>query len=102
MGKLNIAGIVFDNPQQVDQSTLNWQPGLTLTAQPTEAPVGFGYGYKAAPGGIGYGWMAIPKPGSFDANPPTANPVLFGKQPPSLSAGGIQIPNSSVVFKSPA
>jgi hypothetical protein len=31
--------------------------------------------------------MAIPKPGSFDANPAEANPVLFGKQPPSLSTG---------------
>jgi hypothetical protein len=87
--KIPNTSIVFDSPLAVDQSTLNWQPGLTLTAQPAEV-------------GIGYGYMAIPKPGSFDANPPQANPVLFGKQPPSLSAGGIKIPNSSVVVKNPS
>jgi len=26
--KIPNSSIVFDNPQQVDQSTLNWQPGL--------------------------------------------------------------------------
>jgi hypothetical protein len=31
-----------------------------------------------------------------------AEPVLFNQQPVSLSDGGFQIPNSSVVFKSPA
>jgi hypothetical protein len=89
--KIPNTSVLFDNPQQVDQASLNWQPGLTLTATTDPSWVGIGYGY-----------MAIPKPGSFDATPPEANPVLFGKQPPSLSAGGIRIPNSSVVFKSPA
>jgi hypothetical protein len=28
--------------------------------------------------------------------------ILFNQQPAPLSSGGIQIPNSSVVFKSPA
>ena len=88
MGKFTLLGIRYDNPQQVDQSTLDWQPGLTLTSQPTQQ------------GGIGYGWMAIPKPNSTDPSPVTANPVLFGKQPPSLSAGGIQIGTSTV--KNPA
>jgi len=92
MAQLTIPGttIVFSNPQQVDQKTLNWQPGLTLTAE-------------ILPGvGIGYGYMAIPKPNSTDPSPATANPVLFGKQPPSLSAGGIQIANSSTTVKNPA
>jgi hypothetical protein len=88
--KIPNTSIVFDSPLAVDQSTLNWQPGLTLTAE-------------ILPGvGIGYGYMAVPKPNSTDPSQATANPVLFGKQPPSLSAGGIQIPNSSVIFKSPA
>jgi hypothetical protein len=91
MGKFTLLGIRYDNPQQVDQTTLNWQPGLTLVIQPADGS-----------SGIGQGYMAIPKPNSIDPSPATANPVLFGKQPPSLSAGGIQIPNSSVVFKSPA
>ena len=90
MGKLNILGIQYSNQEQVDQSTLNWQPGLTLTAE-------------ILPGvGIGYGYMAVPKPNSTDPSQATANPVLFGKQPPSLSAGGIQIPNSSSTVKNPA
>jgi len=91
MGQLRIPGtsILYSNPAQVDQSTLNWQPGLTPTSQPT-------------PQGTGYGFMAIPKPGSFDANTPEANPVLFNVQPPALSAGGVKIPNSSVVLKNPA
>jgi hypothetical protein len=91
MAQLTIPGttIVFSNPQQVDQTTLNWQPGLTLTATTDPSWVGIGYGY-----------MAVPKPNSTDPSPATANPVLFGKQPPSLSAGGIQIGTSTV--KNPA
>jgi hypothetical protein len=89
--KIPNTSIVFDSPLAVDQSTLNWQPGLTLTATTDPSWVGIGYGY-----------MAIPKPNSTDSSPATANPVLFGKQPTSLSAGGIQIPNSSTTLKNPA
>ena len=85
MGKFTLLGIRYDNPQQIDQSTLNWEKDLILTEwQP------------------GYGWFRKPQPGTYDANPPQATPVLFGKQPPPLSAGGIQIPNSSTTINNPA
>jgi len=92
MRKFAVKGtsIRYDNPQQVDPQPADWQPGLTLTAE-------------ILPGvGIGYGYMAVPKPNSTDPSPATANPVLFGKQAPSLSAGGIQIANSSTTVKNPA
>ena len=92
MGNLNIPGtsIKYSNPEQIDQTTLSWQAGLTLTSQPTPQ------------GGTGYGWMAIPKPGSFDATVPIAAPVLFGQQPASLASDGISIPNSTTTVKNPA
>jgi hypothetical protein len=115
MGHINIpnSSVVYDNPRQIDQSTnldpttaAPWSTGnqpYTVTVPPSP-PATFGVaGRVISPGTqvLAYA-LGSPQPGTFDASPPVANPVLFNKQPAPLSAGGIQIPNSSCVVKNPA
>ena len=40
MGKFALLGIRYDNPQQIDQSTLNWEKGLILTVNPSRLQLG--------------------------------------------------------------
>jgi hypothetical protein len=98
MGQLNIPGtsIQYSNPKQVDQNTLVFPNGMVTPGYPPN--VG---GTLAGVTWTQNGPTSFPQPGTFDAAPPQANPVLFGKQPPSLSAGGIQIPNSTTTVKNP-
>jgi hypothetical protein len=113
MGQLNIPGtsIQYSNPKQIDQTT-NIDPatGKVWKASGTDS---FNFTYPNGVTGIEIGGVSTgdqgvglnlgdPQPGTYDATPPTANPVLFGKQPPSLSAGGVQIPNSTTTIKNPA
>jgi hypothetical protein len=96
MGNLTIystpgQAVVYSNPAQTNQATNLFPspagPQLNVTAGGTWQP-NFA--------------TAFPQPNSFDATPPLANPVLFNVQPPSLSAGGIRVPNSSTIFKNPS
>jgi hypothetical protein len=68
MGKLNIGGIAYDNPLQVEQQSLVFPPGCTNNPDP-DAVAGKVWKPNFA--------MSFPKPGSFDTNPPTANSVVF-------------------------
>jgi len=113
MGQINIPGtsITYSNPKQTDQKTnidpltgKAWKPSGTDTFTFTypNGVTGLGInGVSTGNQGVGTN-LGSPQPGTFDPTAPTANPVIFGKQPPSLSAGGIQIPNSSVVLKNPS
>jgi hypothetical protein len=98
MSKLQIPGttIQYDNPSQLNAAAIDPKTGAPWVQWPI-APGTTSWG-----GRLMYPGPATPQPGTYDATPPQANPVLFGQQPPSLSDGGIKIPNSSVVFKSPA
>jgi len=113
MGQINIPGtsIQFVNPKQIDQTT-NIDP-LTGKVWKTSGADTFTFIYPNGVTGIGINGVSTsnqgvgtnlgsPQPGTFDATAPTANPVIFGKQSPSLSTGGIQIPNSSSTVKNPA
>jgi len=111
MGKLNIAGVVYDNPAQVNQTT-NISP-LTGKVWKPSGTDSFNFTYPNGVTGIGIGGVSTgsqgtgvnsgdPQPGTFDATPVKANPILVNAQPKPLTDGGIKIPNSSVVFKSPA
>ena len=40
MGKFALLGIRYDNPQQIDQSTLNWEKDLILTVNPSRLQLG--------------------------------------------------------------
>ena len=93
MGKLNVAGITYDNPKQIAQDSLVFPPGCVNNP---DRDVVAGNVWKPNFA------MSFPKPDSFDATQPTALPVLFGKQPSSLSSGGIAVPNSSTTVKNPA
>jgi hypothetical protein len=95
VGEFTISGtsIRYSNPNQVDQKTVVFPAGVTNRPDPAVV--------------AGNVWIpnfaqACPQPGTYEATPPQANPVLFGKQPTSLSAGGIQIPNSTTTIKNPA
>jgi hypothetical protein len=101
MGQLQIPGtsIQYSNPKQIDQTTLI-DPQTNAVWQPNGFPAVGTIGNK--PNGTQLMGTGGPQPNSYDATPPTANPVLFGKQPPSLSSGGTAIPNSSTVVKNPA
>jgi hypothetical protein len=93
MGKLNILGIQYNNPDQVDQSTLKFATNIP--------PYN-----NVVPGGVwqpNYG-MAIPQPGTFEKQTvePKSNPILVNQQPKPLASDGIKIPGSSVVFRNPA
>ncbi|SRR6266436_978552 len=108
MGQLQIPGtsVQYSNPKQMDQSAnldpttgKPWVNGTDIYPY-----TGSFSGVVFSPGHFGQTMTngGSPQPGTFDPTPPKANPVLFNKQPPSLSDGGTKIPNSSVVFKSPA
>ena len=99
MGQINIPGtsITYSNPKQIDQKTLVFPVGMTTPGYPPNVN-----GTLAGVTWVQNGPTALPQPGSYDPTPVVANPVLFGQQPPSLSAGGINIPNSSVVLKNPS
>jgi hypothetical protein len=111
VGNLNIVGIQYSNPKQIDQKT-NIDP---LTGKPWK-PSGtdtFTFTYPNGVTGIGINGVSTgnqdvgdnfgsPQPGTFDTMPATANPVRFNTQPSPLSTGGIQIPNSSATAKNPA
>jgi hypothetical protein len=112
MGKINIPGtsIQFVNPKQIDQTT-NIDP-LTGKVWKTSGADTFTFTYPNGVTGIGINGVSTrnqgvgtnlgsPQPGTFDPTAPTANPVIFGKRPPSLSAGGIQIAGGTTV-KNPA
>jgi hypothetical protein len=98
MGKLNVAGIVYDNPRQTDQS-LNIDP---LTGKPWAIIDRYlTYGINTILGGT----FADAQPGAFDATPLQTNPVVFNQTPVPASdptVGGQRIPNSSVTFKNPS
>ena len=99
MGHIQVPGtsVVYDDPRQVDQSTLiDSQTGKIWGIQPL--------GGGTLSNGVALAFPApwSPQPGSFDATPPQANPVLFNKQSASLSEGGIKIPNSTCTVKNPA
>lgn len=91
MAKLTIPGttIQYDNPKSLNGTAVDpktgapWVPSLLFP------------GVTRWGGQLTYPGPTTPQPGSYDATLPEANPVLFGKPPPSLSTGGIQIPNSS-------
>ena len=113
MGQLQIPGtsIQYSNPKQVDQTT-NISP-LTGKVWKPSGTDSFNFTYPNGVTGIGIGGVSTgsqgtginsgdPQPGTFDATPPKANPILVNAQPKPLTDGGIKIPNSSVVFKSPA
>jgi hypothetical protein len=115
MGQLTIPGtsIQYSNPKQTNQSTnldattgAPWSSGNQSYSVivPPSPPATFGIAGRVISPGTQVPAYALgsPQPGTFDANPPVANPVLFNKQPASLSAGGIQIPNSNCVVKNPA
>ena len=95
MGKLNILGIQYNNPEQVDQSTLKFA---------TDIPP---YN-NVVPGGV---WQpnpgaGIPQPNTFEKQTiePESNPIVTNKQPTPLASGGrsINIPNTTVIFRNPA
>jgi hypothetical protein len=98
MAQINIAGtsVVYSNPKSLDATIPDPETDLPWEPWPS-APGTTRWG-----GRLTYPGPSTPQPQTYDATPPTANPVLFGKQPPSLSAGGIQIPNSSTTVKNPA
>jgi len=97
MGHINIpnSSVVYDNPKQVDQNTIVFPAGMVTPGYPHNVN-----GTLAGVTWVQNGPTALPQPGTYEA-PPQANPVLFGKQPPSLSAGGIQIAGGTTV-KNPA
>jgi hypothetical protein len=97
MGQINIPGtsIQYSNPKSLDASAPDPKTGQPWVQWPAPGTTRWG-------GCLTYPGPSTPQPGTYDATPPTANPVLFGKQPPSLSTGGIQIPNSSSTVKNPA
>ena len=93
MGKLNILGIQYNNPDQVDQNTLRFANDIVpyLNAVP------------------GAKWQAnfaeaIPQPTTFEEQTiePESNPILINKQPTPLASGGIKIPGTTIVFRNPA
>src|SRR5882762_8983365 len=93
MGQLAIPGtsIQYSNPKQIDQAT-NIDPLTGQVWKTSPFPASGTIGNKL--NGTQLMGTGGPQPGSFDLTPPTANAVLFGKQPPSLSSGGTAIPNS--------
>ena len=99
MGKLTIGGITYDNPKQIDQATVLIPPGNYVNLN--DPAYVAGAVWKQSTIGKAFPVNTSPKPDTVDFTPPTANPVLFGQQPPSLSAGGITIPNGGS-FKNPA
>lgn len=99
MSQTKIPGtsIVYSNPQAVPQDSLKFPPGMVTPGYPPNVN-----GTLAGQTWEQNGPTAFPKPGTFQTGVPEANPVLFNQPPTPLSSGGIKIPNSSVVFKSPA
>src|SRR5712675_1903927 len=81
MGQLTIPGtsIQYSNPKQIDQTT-NIDPITGNVWKSSPFPASGTIGNK--PNGTQLMGTGGPQPGSFDLTPPTANPVLFGKQPP--------------------
>ena len=102
MGQVQIPGtsVTYNNPNQLNASAIDLKTGAPWVQAPVPASGTIGN----IPNGtqLMFSGPSTPQPGSYDATPPTANPVLFGKQPPPLSSGGIAIPNSSTVVKNPA
>lgn len=96
MSQIKIESVVFNNPQAVPQDSLKFPPGMITPGYPPNVN-----GTLAGVTWVQNGPTAFPKPGTVEP-PPTANPVLFGVQPPSLSTGGIAIPNSTSTVKNPA
>jgi len=92
MGQLQIPGtsVTYSNPLQKDQTTNI--SGVT--------GIGIG-GVSTGSQGTGIN-SGDPQPGTFDATPVKANPILVNAQPKPLTDGGIKIPNSSCVVKNPA
>ncbi|SRR5260370_26882261 len=86
MGRIILPGssVVYDNPKQVDQSTLiDPQTGKTWTIQPID-PLGrtsIRGQALTTPGPFS------PQPGSFDPTPPQANPVVINQDPPVPGKG---------------
>jgi hypothetical protein len=99
MGNFQIpnTSVVYSNPKQVNQNTLTFPPGTVTPGYPPNVN-----GTLAGVVWVQNGPTAHPQPGSFDPTLPKANPILVNAQPKPLTDGGIKIPNSSVVFKSPA
>jgi hypothetical protein len=87
MGHINIpnSSVVYDNPNQADQSTLVFPPCTVTPGYPPNVS-----GTLAGAIWMQNGPTAFPQPGTFDPTPPIASPVLFNKQPPALSDGGIR------------
>ena len=113
MGRLQIpnTSVVYDNPKQVDQSSVKFPDCGDTGKYPPNFPSRTGRVWQREPVNTGvpgpfpvstdFPGPAVPQPGTFEA-PPNGNPVLFNAQPASLSSGGISIPNSSCVVKNPA
>jgi len=130
MGQLQVPGtsVQYNNPKQVNQATnvdpttgAAWNNGpqsypFTVPASPPTFKVGntpLTPGSQATTAAVGN-----PQPTSFDPTPPLANPVLFNQPTVAPNAGQPitttkdttgkttavhgQIPNTSVVFNSPA
>jgi hypothetical protein len=98
MSKLQIPGttIQYDNPNQLNAAAIDPKTGTTWVPWPVASGTTSWGGCQMYPG------PTTPQPGTYDATLPKANPVLFNVQSPSLSVGGIQIPNSTSVVKNPA
>jgi hypothetical protein len=88
------------NPNQLNASAIDPKTGAAWVSLPVPASGAIGN----IPNGpqLMFAGPSTPQPGTFDATPPQANPVIFNKQAAPLSSGGIAIPNSSTTVKNPA
>lgn len=108
MGKISVGGIVYDNPKQVDQTTIVFpecgdlaSPQVPQIDPKTGVPVGpstrTGKTWQPVPVASGtnstYGrplefpGPACPQPGSYDATPPKAPPLAINQDPPVAGKG---------------
>ena len=98
MGHINIpnTSVVYDNPIQVDQSTLVFPPGTgpTFAGAVTagtpwraDALIPTANAIPANIGGTGYGMYETPQPGTFELNPPAVSPGLFNQQTVAPNTG---------------
>ncbi len=96
MGTVSIpnTSVQYNNPQQVPHSQVLFQTGSVDENNPNQiagqqwAP-NLSTVKSPIPGASYYGWgtESYPKPGSFDATPPQANPVVFNADPVVLGKG---------------
>jgi hypothetical protein len=97
MGKLNVGGIVYDNPKQVAQSSVVFPDCGDAGQYPPNFPSRTGKVWQREPIQTGVPGLfpvstdfpgpASPQPGTFEATPPQAPPLAINQDPPVAGKG---------------